>query len=88
MELGTESVWNQVYHYKVSTFYSEGCRKLCRALRGGLASPDSHFIRISLESVLTIDCGKQWRYRDSIVVSLERNEVVRTMVISRGGQKS
>lgn len=48
-------------------------------MRGGLASPDSHFIRISPESVLKIDCGKQW---ESIVafLGMERNEVVRTMV--------
>ena len=77
-------MWDQVNHYKVSSFHSEGYRSLCRVLKGGLASPDSHFIRISLESVLTVDSGKPW---DSIVVFLERNEVVRTMVISSGGQK-
>lgn len=83
--LGNESMWDQVDHYKVSSFHSEGFRNLCRVLRGGLASPDSHFIRISPESVLKIDCGKQW---ESIVVFLERNEVVMTMVTSSGGQKS
>lgn len=31
---------------------------------------------------MKIDCGKQWRYRESIVVLQERNDVVRTTVLA------
>lgn len=37
--------WDQVDHYKVSSFHSEGFRTFVGFREEALASPDSHFIR-------------------------------------------